>query len=60
MADRVRFKVTMFDGEVGYMTIDAHLAEEGEHVWRACARQRQHRNELPRGRIATIEKSDRS
>jgi hypothetical protein len=55
--DQVTFKVIMFDGEVGYMIIDAHLAEEGEHVWRACARQRQHRDELPRGRIRSIEKT---
>ena len=54
---RVMFEVTLLDGQVGHMTMDAYLAEDGDHVWWAVARHRQHREDLPRGRIRSIEKT---
>ena len=52
----IMFAVNFKDGRTAYMTISPKVLEQGEHVARVVARERQGQGEIPEGEIVSVKR----
>jgi hypothetical protein len=50
----IMFAVNYNDGRTAYITISPRTLQEGDHVARVVARERQEKGEIPEGDIANV------
>jgi hypothetical protein len=52
----IMFAVNYHDGRTAYITIKPKQLEQGDHVARTVARERQEKGEIPEGEIASVKR----